>query len=267
MSEGASGLTPNGDVYELLVTPEVVLYPVLGTERGVVSLPLAGLWLVFTRLICRVRRPKCNSSSSGSLSSSSSLGRFSEDVLDVESCSALIVVGWSRSYISSEFEANPLLLTLGRPSTAWASNARCCMANSDSEAGCDCGVDMLPCVEFNVGSGGRAIWARDGAEWAEVDDRPDRAEEDWVWVAGAVAGAPSGGWAARAGFLGRVVLRTAGRDAKSGGEVEGGVGRLRELGMGGAVRVVGGRCWSCGWCWCWCCEMLAGAGCCFSADD
>ena len=137
------------------------------------------------------------------------------------------------------------------------------MANSDREAGCECGVDTLPCVEFNVGSGGRAIWARDGAERAEVDDRPDTAEEDLV--TGAVAGTSLGGWAARPGFLGRAVLRTAGKEVKSGGEVEGGVGRLRELGMGAAVRVVGGRCWCCGWSWC--CEMLAGAGCCFSVDD
>lgn len=112
------------------------------------------------------------------------------------------------------------------------------MANSDNEAGCECGVDVLPWVDFAAGSGGRAIWARDDAD---VDDRPGGG-----LVTGAVAGTSSDdGWAARVGFFWRAALRTAGRETKSGGEVEGGVGRLRELGMGGAVRVVRGRCWGC----------------------
>jgi hypothetical protein len=70
-----------------------------------------------------------------------------------------------------------------------------------------------------------------------VDDRLEVS-----WVAGAVAVASSGSRVARAGFLRGATLRTAGREAKSGGEVEGGVGRLRELGMGGADRVGKGRC-------------------------
>ncbi len=66
------------------------------------------------------------------------------------------------------------------------------MANSDSEAGCGCGVEVPPQVEFDAGSGGRVIWARDDAEV----DRPG---------AGLVTGAgtTSEGWVARAGFFGR----------------------------------------------------------------
>lgn len=112
------------------------------------------------------------------------------------------------------------------------------MANSDSEAGCRCGVDVLPWVEFDAESGGRAIWAKDDVE-------VDRAGAGLVTGAGTT----SEGWDARAGFLGRAALRTAGRETKSGGEVEGGVGRLRELGIGGAVRVVRGRCCNCCNCW------------------
>jgi len=93
------------------------------------------------------------------------------------------------------------------------------------------------------------------AEYRPVDDPPD---------GGLVTGDSSDGWAARAGFLGRTALRPAGRETKSGGEVDGGVGRLRELGTGGAVRVVRGRCWGC--CRSCCCGMLAGGGCGFSVD-